>query len=208
EFLMIEGHKMSKKLGNQYTLRDLLAKGHTPRAIRCLLLSAPHHKQLNFTFDGLRGMETVVERLNDFKRRLKEMKTAPGSSPVVADLIENSRRRFIEALDDDLNTAEALAAIHDFVRETNAAMALNPGDFKAGDQLALLELVDEFDSVFNIFGEVEDELLDSEIQALIDERQAARKARNFGRSDEIRDQLLMRGIILEDTKDGVRWRRK
>jgi cysteinyl-tRNA synthetase len=206
EFLMVEGQKMSKSLGNQYTLKDLLTKGHRPRAIRYLLLSAPHHKQLNFTFDSLRSAETTVDRLNDFRRRLNELKTEPGSSPEIAGLIEHSQRRFTEALDDDLNTAEALAAIHDFIRETNTAM--KPGYLKAGDKKALLDLVDGFDSVFNIFGKVEQELLDSEIQTLIDERQAARKAKNFARSDEIRDQLLARGIILEDTKEGVRWRRK
>jgi cysteinyl-tRNA synthetase len=206
EFLMVEGRKMSKKLGNQYTFRDLIAQGHTPRAIRYLLLSAPHHKQLNFTIDGLRGHERTVEGLNIFKRRLMEKKADPGSTPEIAGLVEHSQRRFEEALDDDLNTAEALAAIHDFVRETNAAMDRRL--VKTGDQKALLELVDRFDSVFNIFGKVEEELLDSEIQAMIDERQAARKAKQFARSDEIRDQLLARGIILEDTKEGVRWRRK
>jgi cysteinyl-tRNA synthetase len=205
EFLMVEGQKMSKKLGNQYTLNDLVAKGHTPRAIRYLLLSAPHHKQLNFTFDSLRSAEITVERLNDFKRRLKEMRTEHGSSLAIAGLIEQSKRRFTEALDDDLNTSEALAAIHDFIRETNTAMKVY---LKSDDQKALLELVDGFDSVFNIFGNVEQELLDSEVQALIDERQAARKAKDFARADEIRDRLIEMGIILEDTKDGVRWRRK
>jgi cysteinyl-tRNA synthetase len=206
EFLMVEGQKMSKKLGNFFTFRDLIAKGHTPRAIRYLLLSAPHHKQLNFTFEGLRGAETTVERLNDFKRRLTELEPEAGSSPAAAGLIESSRRRFEEALDDDLNTAEALAAIHDFARETNTSMAR--GAVKADDQKALLALVDRFDSVFNIFGEAKRELLDSEIQALIDERQAARAAKNFARADEIRNQLIAIGIILEDTKDGLRWRRK
>jgi cysteinyl-tRNA synthetase len=206
EFLMVEGQKMSKKLGNFFTFRDLVAKGHTPRAIRYLLLSAPHHKQLNFTLEGLRGAESTVERLNDFKRRLTELKTEEGSSPAIAELIEQSRRRFEEALDDDLNTAEALAAIHDFVRETNTAMA--QGAVRAGDREALLAMVDRFDSVFNVFGEVKQELLDSEIQALIDERQAARAARNFARADEIRNHLTAMGIILEDTKEGLRWRRK
>jgi cysteinyl-tRNA synthetase len=206
EFLMVEGQKMSKKFGNFFTYRDLVAKGHTPRAIRYLLLSAPHHKQLNFTFEGLRGAETTVERLNDFKRRLTELRPEAGSTPAVADLIESSRRRFEEALDDDLNTAEALAAIHDFARETN--IARDKSALKADDQKALLALVDRFDSVFNVFGEVKQELLDSEIQALIDERQAARAAKNFARADEIRNQLVAMGIILEDTKDGLRWRRK
>ena len=97
-----------------------------------------------------------------------------------------------------------MAAVHDFARETNAAMKA----IKAGDQKALLALVDHFDSVFNIFGEVKRELLDSEIQALIDERQAARAAKDFARADEIRNQLTGMGIILEDTKEGLRWRRK
>ncbi len=206
EFLMVEGQKMSKTLGNFFTYRDLVAKGHTPRAIRYLLLSAPHHKQLNFTLDGLRAAETIVGRLNDFKKRLTEFKADAGSSPAVAELIERSRRRFEDALDDDLNTAEALAAIHNFMRETNTAMKEEA--VKADDLVALLGLIDRFDSVFNIFGEAKQELLDSEIQALIDERQAARAAKNFARSDEIRDQLTAMGIILEDTKDGVRWRRK
>jgi cysteinyl-tRNA synthetase len=206
EFLMVEGQKMSKKLGNFFTYRDLVAKGHTPRAIRYLLLSAPHHKQLNFTLEGLRGAETTVERLNDFKRRLTELKTEEGSSPAIAELIEVAQARFEEALDNDLNTAEALAVIHNFVREINTEMA--EGVIESGDKSALLEAIDRFDSVFNVFGEVKQELLDSEIQALIDERQTARQAKNFARADEIRNQLTQMGIILEDTKEGLRWRRK
>jgi cysteinyl-tRNA synthetase len=206
EFLMVEGQKMSKKLGNFYTYRDLVAQGHTPRAIRYLLLSAPHHKQLNFTFESLRGAESTAERLNDFKRRLIEFKARPGSQSAIAELVETSQRRFEKALDDDLNTAEALAAIHDFMRETNTAMT--QGLINSDDQQALLELVNRFDAVFNIFGETDRKILDSDIQALIDERQAARKSKNFARADEIRDQLTAMNIILEDTKDGVRWRPK
>ena len=206
EFLMVEGEKMSKSKGNFYTFRDLVSKGHNPRAIRYLLLSAPHHKQLNFTLEGLRGAESTVERLNDFKRRLTELKSEPGSTAEITGIIERARTHFGEALDDDLNTAEALAAIHDFARETNTAMA--GGIIKSDDRKSLLELVESFDSVFNVFGEVKQELLDSEVQALIDQRQDARKAKNFARSDEIRNQLTEMGIILEDTKDGLRWRRK
>jgi len=206
EFLMVEGEKMSKSKGNFYTFRDLVEKGYTPRAIRYLLLSAPHHKQLNFTIEGLKGAESTVARLNDFKQRLIELNAEPGSSPAVVALIERSGRRFEEALDDDLNTAEALAAIHDFVRETNSAMAQRL--VRTDDQRALLDLVDRFNSVFAVFGEVKKEMLDSEIQALIDERQAARAAKNFARADEIRQQLTDLGIILEDTKEGLRWRRK
>jgi cysteinyl-tRNA synthetase len=206
EFLMVEGQKMSKRLGNYYTFRDLVAQGYTPRAIRYLLLSAPHHKQLNFTLEGLRGAESTVARLNDFKQRLIEIQAEEGSTPAIAELIERSLKRFEEAMDDDLNTAEALAAVHDFVRETNSAIAQSV--IKAGDKTALLSVIDRFDAVFGIFGEVKKDMLDSEIQALIDERQAARKTKNFARSDEIRNQLTEMGIILEDTKDGMRWRRK
>jgi len=206
EFLMVEGEKMSKRKGNFFTFRDLIEQGFSPRAIRYLLLSAPHHKQLNFTLEGLRGAESTVARLQDFRQRLAEVKGEAGQAPALMDLITRSQVRFEAALDDDLNTAEALAAIHVFVHEVNTALAR--GEVKTNDQVALLALIGRFDSVFNIFGEAQMELLDSEIQALIEERQAARAAKNFARSDEIRHLLSERGIILEDTKDGVRWRRK
>jgi cysteinyl-tRNA synthetase len=209
EFLMVNGEKMSKSKGNFYTYRDLVAMGHHPRAIRYLLLSAPHHKQLNFTIEGLQGAESTVDRLNDFRRRLSEL--VPVEVPAeldqsVSDLIVRARKQFEGAMDEDLNTAGALAAVHDFVRETNSMMAR--GVVGATGKAALLEQVDRFDLVFNIFGPVEAGLLDAEVQSLIDERQEARRARNFARSDEIRNLLTARGILLEDTRDGVRWRRK
>jgi len=207
EFLMVNGEKMSKSKGNFYTYRDLIEKGYQPRAIRYLLLSAPHHKQLNFTLEGLQGAESTIARLNDFRRRLTEL--TPAGTEAAAEverLVAESRRHFEAAMDDDLNTAEALAAVHDFVRETNSLLAR--GGLSEADRNLLCETVERFDQVFNIFGPVETEMLDSEIQALIDERQAARKARNFARSDEIRDLLVAKGIILEDTREGVRWRRK
>jgi cysteinyl-tRNA synthetase len=206
EFLLAEGEKMSKSKGNYYTVRNLIAQGFTPRAIRYLLLSAQHLRQFNFTLEGLRGAESTVARLNDFRARLSEIKTAGESSATVTELIERSHHCFDAALDDDLNTAEALAAIHDFVRETNSLMA--GGTVTATDARGLLQLVASFDAVLGIFGKVETDLPDAEIQALIDERQAARQAKNFARSDEIRHLLTARGILLEDTKDGVRWRRK
>jgi cysteinyl-tRNA synthetase len=206
EFLMVDGQKMAKSLGNQYTFRDLVAEKYTARAVRYLLLSAHYRKQLNFTLEGLSGAEKTVKRLNSFKRRLLELTSQPGSTQTITELVRRSQERFEEALDNDLNTAEALAAIHDFVRETNTLM--NQNEVKGEDRRALLEMVDRFDSVFNIFGEAEPALLDSEIQALIVEREAARKAKDFARSDEIRNLLTSKGIILEDTKDGPRWHRK
>jgi len=156
----------------------------------------------------LQGAESTIARLNDFRRRLSELVPTADGQPAAAvvALVEESRRHFEAAMDDDLNTAEALAAIHDFVRETNTLLAR--GGLSAADQKLLGETVERFDLVFNVFGPVETEMLDSEIQALIDERQAARKDRNFARSDEIRDLLTAKGIILEDTRDGMRWRRK
>jgi len=134
------------------------------------------------------------------------LKPGAGANPALAELVARSQQRFEEALDEDLNTAEALAAMHDFVRETNTALAKE--EVRADDQTNLMNLVERFDAVFNIFGEVKQELLDSDIHVLIDERQDARKAKNFARADELRQQLTALGILLEDTKDGVRWRRK
>jgi len=206
EFLLAEGEKMSKSKGNYYTVRGLVDQGFSHRAIRYMLLSAQHLKQFNFTLEGLRGAETTVARLQDFRLRLREAKCNPGSNPAMPVLSKRALARFEAALDDDLNVAEALAAIHDFVREVNIALA--DGTIKDDDQQEMLSVVAKFDAVFHIFGDARQEMLDDEIQALVDERQVARKAKNFARSDEIRNLLAEKGIILEDTKDGVRWKRK
>lgn len=205
EFLMVEGEKMSKSKGNYYTFRDLVEMGHSPRAIRYQLLSAPHHKQFNFTLEGLRGTEGTVVRLNGFRQRLSELSPEAGETPDTMAIARRAEAEFEAAMDDDLNSAEALAAIHNLVRETNAA--IEKGEVRLGDKAAILAAVDRFDAVFGIFGDVRKELLDSEIQTLIDERQASRASRNFARADEIRQQLSSLGIVLEDTKEGVRWRR-
>ena len=206
EFLLAEGEKMSKSKGNYYTVRNLVEQGFSPRAIRYMLLSAQHLKQFNFTLEGLRGAETTVARLQDFRFRLREAKCNPGSNPAMPVLSKRALTRFEEALDNDLNVAEALAAIHDFAREVNIALA--DGTIKSDDNHEMLEVVAKFDSVLGIFGDAKQELLDAEIQALVDERQAVRRAKNFARSDEIRTMLAEQGIILEDTKDGMRWKRK
>jgi cysteinyl-tRNA synthetase len=206
EFLLAEGEKMSKSKGNYYTVRGLIEQGFSHRAIRYVLLSAQHLKQFNFTLEGLRGAETTVARLQDFRQRLRKANCNPGSNPALPVLSKRALQRFAEALDDDLNVPEALAAMHDFVREVNIALA--DGTIKADDQRAMLDAVAQFDAVFHIFGAETQEMLDDEIQALVNERQAARKAKNFARSDEIRNLLAEKGIILEDTKDGMRWKRK
>jgi len=206
EHLMVEGEKMSKSLGNYYTLRDILEKGYSPSAIRYLLLSVPYRQQLNFTFEGLRAAQASLERLKNFKRRLKESALEEGYNESIAEATGRAREKFESSLDDDLNTSVALAAIFELLREVNAA--LDSEQVKSRNRAELLELLDRFDTVLGVIGEEREEMLDSEIAALIEERHQARRARNFARADQIREMLAERGIILEDTKEGTRWRRK
>ena len=206
EHLKVEGETMSKSKGNYYTYRDIAAKGFSPAAIRYFLLSVPYNKQLNFTFDALAGAEKTVASLRDFRARLSEAKTEPGSDDELHEAAQKALREFEEGMDDDFNTSVALAAVHNLSREVNTALARKK--VKADNQRELLEAIDRIDTVLNIFGKGQREMLDSEVQALIDERQEARRRRDFGRADEIRRELADRGIILEDTKDGVRWKRK
>jgi cysteinyl-tRNA synthetase len=206
EFLKIDDVTMSKSKGNFFTFRDLREQGYSPLAIRYLLLSVPYRKQLNFTFEGLQGAESTVERLRNFRRLVKEASTELGSNPEVKALAENALGEFEAAMDDDVNTAVALAAIHNLVREVNIVLARD--GLLADDQAAILDAVAKFDAVLGIFGPEETEMLDAEIEALINERQEARRNRDFKRSDEIRDLLASQGILLEDTKDGLRWRRR
>jgi cysteinyl-tRNA synthetase len=206
EHLKVEGETMSKSKGNYYTLRDVVDKGYSPAAIRYFLLSVPYNKQLNFTFDALAGAEKTVESLRDFRARLTEAKTEPGINEALSETTREALQEFEAGMDDDLNTSVALAALHNLTREVNTALARKR--VRAENKRELLETISRIDSVLNIFGEQQQEMLDSEIQALIDERQEARRRRDFLRGDEIRDELASRGIILEDTKDGVRWKRK
>jgi len=205
EHLKVEGETMSKSKGNYYTFRDVAAKGFSPAAVRYFLLSVPYNKQLNFTFDALAGAEKTVASLRDFRARLSEAKTEPGSNDKLHETATRVLHEFEEGMDDDLNTSVALAVVHNLSREVNTALARK--HVKTDNQRELLEVIDRIDSVLNIFGEQKREILDSEIQALLDERQKARHRRDFGRADEIRRELADRDIILEDTKDGVRWKR-
>jgi cysteinyl-tRNA synthetase len=207
EHLKVEGETMSKSRGNYYTFRDLLAKGHNPAGIRYLLLSVPYSNQLNFTFDALRGAEATVERFRDFRARVRDSRHDEGVNPELRAITEKALREFEEGLDDNLNTAIALAAVHNFMREVNTAMS-SRCQVRSANRDEILAAIDRFDSVLNVFGCGEKELLDDDIQTLIEQRQEARRQRDFARADEIRQQLAAQGIILEDTKDGVRWKRK
>ena len=206
EHLKVDGETMSKSKGNYYTYRDVAAKGFSAGAVRYFLLSVPHNKQLNFTFEALAGAERTVASLRDFRARLSEAKTEPGRNEKLTETAARVLQEFEAGMDDDFNTSIALAAVHNFSREVNTALARK--QVRTDNQQELLAAIDRIDTVLNIFGEQKREMLDSEVQSLIDERQEARRRRDFGRADEIRDELANRGIILEDTKDGLRWKRK
>jgi cysteinyl-tRNA synthetase len=233
-FLLVEGKKMSKSLGNFYTLRDLLLKGHRASAIRYLLLSVPYRHQMNFTFEALGAATNAIERLRTFHQRMLRGGFAAGvvDSAVTA-ATAKAASEFTAALANDLNTAEAAAAISEMVRAANsAADAGTLGEENAAEVLRVLML---FDEVFAVLEDRDEELTraalkwaeaegrikdaapelvaklalsDSEIEALVAERTEAKKARNFARADAIRAELAAKGVVIEDSKDGVRWKRK
>ena len=208
EFLMVEGQKMSKSLGNYFTLRDVLAKGYSPESIRYLLASVPYRKQLNFTFDGLKSAATAIDRLRNFKLRLETDHFPEGANMEFAARTAEATQAFHAGMNEDLNTAEALAAVFEYVRDANSAM--DSGSFCAGDVPAALGLLQLFDSVFDVLraSAADAGLADAEVEKLIAERTAAKKSKDFARADAIRQELLEQGIILEDTKSGIRWKRK
>ncbi len=204
EFLIVDGEKMSKSLGNQFTLRDLLAKGISPEVLRYLLLSVHYRKQLNFTSDGLRQAQASIQRLEDFVLRMKELGGPPPPCPSFAAELERARNDFKEAMDDDLNTSAALAVIFDFVKATY--QKVDQKSLSGGDARAAQEFVEEIDQLLKVLTP-QAELLDEEIQKQIEARHEARRQRKFAESDRIRDWLLSQGIQLEDTRDGTRWKR-
>ena len=218
EFLLMDSEKMSKSLGNFSTLRDLLAKGNKPSSLRFLLASVPYRRQLNFTDDSLQQAASSVERLRNFAARLRTGEFPPGVS-ASSESAARAQEEFAQGLADDLNTAQALAAVFDLIREANTAM--DRREFRQGDVPAVLQTLEIFDRIFAVLTDDDAERLralgiggaagpdDAEIEALIAARQLARKSRDFAASDRIRKQLADRGILLEDTRDGgVRWKRK
>ena len=236
-FLLVEGKKMAKSEGNFYTLRDLLLKGYKASAIRFLLLSVPYRHQLNFTFDGVRESTSAIERLRTFHARVRDGKwpNADADSSL-AEIIAKGGEQFLGALGNDLNTAEARAAIFDVLRAVNSAA--DAGKLTQPDAHATLLLLAQFDSIFAVLedhdaehtraalawakaegriGEAAPEVLaqfgdeswsDAQIDALVAERAQAKQKRNFARADAIRNELLAKGVLIEDSKEGVRWKRK
>src|SRR5882724_10075173 len=220
EHLLVEGEKMSKSLGNFFTMRDLYGRGYKPSALRYALASVPYRRQLNFTFDGLKQAASSVERIRNFADRLRQGKFPAGSRSKMKERAAKALDDFDAGLADDLNTAVALAATFDFVREANIAM--DSGGFGQDDVASAEEFLDAFEQVFAVvrdndaeklkelgFGTAEQGPGDAEIDMLVAERNAAKKKRDFAIADRIRKELADRGIIIEDAKDGsVRWKRK
>jgi cysteinyl-tRNA synthetase len=210
EHLFVENEKMSKSLGNVYTLPDVLARGHRASALRYLLLSSHYRKQLNFTWAGMEQAEESLRRIVDCLARLETVSSTDGSPDVEAS-IDQARAAFAAALLDDLNTAAGLAAIFDLVRDLNAAIDSKTISRENAD--AARRAIDEFDCVLGVVTlrraeDAQPPVPIDEIERLIEERTAARARRDFAAADGIRHALAERGILLEDNPGGTRWKRK
>jgi cysteinyl-tRNA synthetase len=211
EFLMVEGQKMSKSLGNFFTLRDLVAKGVDPMTFRFAILSNHYRKQYNFSFAGVRAAEATLERLRTFRSRVEEPSGPPreGASDPAVDprsRLARARDEFWQAMADDLNTPEALAAILTFVTDINAQDDFRPLTREQRDDV--VSFLEETNRIFATWPHDERKALDADVEALIEARRAAKAARNWTEADRLRDQLKSMGILLEDRKDGtVRWKR-
>jgi cysteinyl-tRNA synthetase len=232
-FLLVDGRKMSKSEGNFYTVRGLLLKGYKASAIRLALISVPYRHQYNFTFEGLTEATNAIERLRTFRQRLIAASLEEDENPELQAASQKAQADYMAALNNDLNIAEARAPIFDLVRTANTA--IDQGQLKASDREAILAVLASFDAVFCVIedhdaeptrhalewaaetgrmSEVASELVasqaltDEAIEALVAERSLAKKQRNFARADQIRNELAEKGVVIEDSKDGARWKRK
>ncbi|MBR9691967.1 cysteine--tRNA ligase [Candidatus Woesearchaeota archaeon] len=201
EWLLVEGKKMSKSLGNFFTLRDILDKGYDAMAIRYVLLATHYRQQMNFTFKDLDAAKSAIQRLNDFMLKLDE---ASGDKDLkeIRELIDVTRAKFEKAMDNDMEISEALAAVFEFVRSVNKLK------LSAKDADKVKKLMLELDSVLGLeLSEVEKEELSEDIDELVKKREKARAKKDWATADSIRDELKEKGIILEDTPQGIRWKK-
>jgi len=235
-FLLFEGEKMAKSQHNFFTLRDLVLKGYRPSSIRFLLASVPYRTQLNFTFDGLQQAAASVDRLRNFQLRLSTTPFPAGATESMVKLANETADRLRAGMEDDLNTAQAQGAIFDLVRAANAA--IDAGEMRNDDVRPLLAVLEKFDEIFAVLKDddvvkmksIADwaraegrekeitptlvdmvrsaELSDDAVNQMLHEMEAARRARDFKSSDALRANLVAAGVLVENTKDGVRWRRK
>ncbi len=205
EFLEINANKMSKSLGNFVTLRELLNRGANPRAVRLLLISAHYREVLNFTDESLSQAQSNISKLDEFIRRLRRVKGSEGASKQGETLSARALRDFTTAMDDDLNTPKALASLFTLVRRVNGL--IDRERLSEPGAKAVLDAVQKVDSVLGFMKFDEEEALSNEQQALIKERDDARRRKDFGRADQIRETLEEQGIIIEDTPQGTSWKR-
>ncbi|OFW06010.1 MAG: cysteine--tRNA ligase [Acidobacteria bacterium RIFCSPLOWO2_02_FULL_68_18] len=210
EHLFVEHEKMSKSLGNVYTLADVAARGHRRSALRYLLLSAHYRTQLNFTWTGMDQAEEALRRIVDCLARLDEVPPGDAHVPVL-EAVAAARQAFQSALEDDVNTAAALAAVFDLVRDVNAA--IDARTVSATDAGVVRRAIEDFDRVLGVVGlrQAEDArppMPVEEIERIVQARQAARQRRDFAAADRIRRELAERGILLEDNPGGTRWKKK
>jgi cysteinyl-tRNA synthetase len=205
EHLVVEGEKMAKSKGNFFTLRDLVARGHDPLAVRYLLISVPYRQKLNFTMDGLHGAAQAIERIANTLRRLRHTPPAAGPGALAEAVVGAFRRDYRETLADDLNTARALAALHTLLRQVNTA--LDGEGISQPARGALDEALQDVAAVLDVLPAAAAPDADQEVERLIGERNAARRARDFAQADAVRDRLATMGIAIEDTPHGTVWRR-
>jgi len=209
EHLLVNGAKMSKSMGNYYTLRDLLEKGYSPRSIRYLLISAHYRKQFNFTLEGIGQADQALERIDNCIVRLNDIRAEGTQNPDVQKLSEAMLANFTAAVDDDLNISGGIGVFFEFIHAINSL--INEEKITLADIDILLDAMKKIDSVLGVIfftGGAKTEIDTAWVDSMIAERITAKKDKNFARADEIRAILTDRGIILEDTRDGTRWKMK
>jgi cysteinyl-tRNA synthetase len=209
EHLLVNGSKMSKSLGNFYTLRDLLEKGHSPRSIRYLLISAHYRKQYNFTIEGIAQADQALARIDNLLVRLRDVKKDGPADPAVREKADRLLADFTEAVDDDLNISRGLGVFFEFAHDVNTLM--NDEKLSRADCDTVLDALGKLDAVLGVIffeAPARQDIDAAWVESLIAERIAAKKNKNFARADEIRNELLDRGVVLEDTKEGTRWKAK